>query len=154
MLKNWASHSEQQDRPSNAEKTLGRLRSIIPTWSCWLLVTTSPTNHRPTNFWNFENHFFTLKSNCEKGCNLLLNWYRKSISTIERVIYIYIYVCVCVEFLASHFNDLSCCISKFTAWAMIEELSIHRRLHTFLISREKKTRVKHGYADLSSWFEF
>ena len=36
---------------------------------------------------------------------------------------IYICVCVCVEFLASHFNDLS----KFTGWAIMEELSIRRR---------------------------
>ena len=59
-----------------------------------------------------------------------------------------------VEFLASHFNDLSRCISKFTGLAIVEELSIRRRLGTFLISRGQKMRVKHCYADLSSWCEF
>ena len=63
---------------------------------------------------------------------------------------IYIYI----EFLASHFNDLSCCISKFTGWVIIEELSIHRWLCTFLVSRGQKICVKHCYADLSSWYEF
>ena len=49
--------------------------------------------------------------------------YRKSISIIERVVYIYIYIHV--EFLASHCSDLSRCISKFTGWVIIEP-SIHR----------------------------
>ena len=51
-----------------------------------------------------------------------------------------IYIYVCVEFLASHFNDLFCCISKFTRWAIVQELSIRRRLRTFLISWGQKTR--------------
>ena len=72
------------------------------------------------------------------------------------MIYIYKYVCmcvcVCVEFLASHFCDLSRCISKFTGWVIIEELSIRRRLRIFLISLGQKTRVKHCYVDLSSWY--
>ena len=55
--------------------------------------------------------------------------------------------------MASHFNDLSRCISKFTGWAIIE-LSKRRGLHTFLISRGQKTRVKHCYVDLSSWYDF
>ena len=38
-------------------------------------------------------------------------------------------------------------------WAIIEELSIRRRLRTFLISWGLKTRVKHYYVDLSSWYE-
>ena len=58
--------------------------------------------------------------------NFRLNWYTKSIAIIERShIYIYIYV----EFLASHFN-----LSKFTGWAIKEELSIRRRPRTFLVS--------------------
>ena len=57
---------------------------------------------------------------------------------------------MCVEFLASNFNDLSRCISKFTGWVIIEELSIRRRLRTFLISWGQKMRVKHCYVDLSS----
>ena len=55
-----------------------------------------------------------------------------------------------VEFLASHFNDLS----KFTGWAMIEELSTRRRPRTFLVSWGQKNRVKYCYVDLSSWYGF
>ena len=43
--------------------------------------------------------------------------------------------------------------SEFTGWAIIEELSIRRRLHTFLISCGQKMRVKHCYVDLSTWYE-
>ena len=39
-------------------------------------------------------------------------------------------------------------------WAIIEELSIRRRLCIFLISWGQKTRVKHCYVELSSWYEF
>ena len=39
------------------------------------------------------------------------------------------------------------CKSEFTGWAIIEELSIRRRLRTFLISWGQKTRVKHCYVD-------
>ena len=66
----------------------------------------------------------------------------------------YIYIYIYVEFLASHFGDLSRCISKFTGWATKEELSIRRRLHTFLISCGQKTHVKHCYVDVSSWCDF
>ena len=53
------------------------------------------------------------------------------------------------------FNDLTqvCKPSEFTGWAIIEELSMRRRLHTFLISWGQKTRVKHCYVDLSWWYE-
>ena len=40
---------------------------------------------------------------------------------------------------------------KLTGWAIIEELSIRRRLHTFVINWGQKTRVKHCYVNLSSW---
>ena len=40
---------------------------------------------------------------------------------------------------------------KFTGWAIVEELSIRRRLRTFLISCGQKTSVKHCYVDLSLW---
>ena len=63
-------------------------------------------------------------------------------------------MCVCVAFLASHFSDFSRCISKFTGWVIIEELSIRRRLPTFLISRGQKMCVKHCHSDLSSWYAF
>ena len=46
------------------------------------------------------------------------------------------------------------CISKFTSWAIIEELSVRRRLRTFLINWGRKTCVKHCYVELSSWYEF
>ena len=70
---------------------------------------------------------------------------------LSRASYIYnIYV----EFLAWHFNDLSqVCKSEFNGWAIIEELSIRRRLRTFLISWGQKTHVKHCNVDLSSWYE-
>ena len=58
-------------------------------------------------------------------------------------LYVYIYINkVYVEFLASHFRDLSCCISKFTGWAIIEELSICRWPRTFRISWGQKNACK------------
>ena len=45
------------------------------------------------------------------------------------------------------------CKSEFTEWAIIEELSIRRRLRTFLISWGHKTCIKHCNVDLSSWYE-
>ena len=57
--------------------------------------------------------------------------YRKSMSIIE----IYIYI----EFLAAYIRDPSCCcLSKFIGWAIIEEMSKHRRVNTFLISWGQK----------------
>ena len=44
------------------------------------------------------------------------------------------------------------CKSEFTGWAIIK-LSIRRWRRTFLISWGQKTRVKHCYVDLSSWYE-
>ena len=92
----------------------------------------------------------------KKWCSLRLNWYRKSILLIEMVIsiYIYIYVLIYVEFLASHFNNLSRCISKFLGSKIIEELSKRRRPRTLLISQGQKTCVKHCYVDFSSWYDF
>ena len=77
--------------------------------------------------------------------------YSKSVSIIECDMYIYIYMSreTYVEFLASHFSDISRCLSKFTGWAMIEELSIRRRLRTFVISLGHKTRAKHFHINLS-----
>ena len=70
--------------------------------------------------------------------------------------YLYGYICIYVEFLASHFSNICrCTYQKFTGWAMIEDLAIRRRPGTFLISRrQKKTRVKYCYVDLSSWYGF
>ena len=134
-------------------KTLGHLRSLNPNMINHFAnqsQTSQLLKILKTNFFFKTFHEKKLKSG---AINLRLDWHRKSISIIERVIYTYICVCVCVEFLASHFNDLFRCISKFTRWAIIEELSIRRRLRTFLISWEQKTRVKHCYVDLSSWHE-
>ena len=61
---------------------------------------------------------------------------------IERVIAIY-----------SFFSDLSRGISKFTGWPIIE-LSIRRRVRTFVISWGQTTRVKHCCVNLSLWYEF
>ena len=74
-----------------------------------------------------------------KAINPRLNWYNQ-----ERHIYI----------LSSWLNNLSqVCKSEFTRWAIIEELSIRRRLCTFLISWGQKTHMKHCNVDLSSWYE-
>ena len=43
--------------------------------------------------------------------------------------------CVCVEFLAKHFSDLSHC--RFIGWAILEELSIRRRLRTSVGDRKR-----------------
>ena len=68
---------------------------------------------------------------------------------LSRASYIYINV----ELLAWHFNDLSqVCESDFTWWAIIE-LSIRRRLRTFLTSWGQITHVKHCNVDLLSWYE-
>ena len=53
----------------------------------------------------------------------------------------------CIEFLASYFRDPSdpaenSGISKSTGWAIIEELSIRRRVRTFLVSWGQTTLVK------------
>ena len=89
----------------------------IPTRSWWLLVTTSPTNHKPANFWKFWKPFFlhwketwesgviAYWSNKENPHRLSRGWliykYIHQVSTkfFDQVIYI--------EFLASHFKDLS-----------------------------------------------
>ena len=44
-------------------------------------------------------------------------------------------------------------ISKSTGWAIIEELSIRRRVRTFLVSWGQTTCVKNCYVDLSSSYE-
>ena len=57
--------------------------------------------------------------------------YRKSISIIELFISIYIDI---YRFLGiANFSDPPGSISKFTGWAIIEELSKRQRVRTFLI---------------------
>ena len=72
---------------------------------------------------------------------------------IERVTIYIIYIYEYVKLSASRFSDLAR-YKKITGWAIIEELSIRRRLRIFLISWGQKTHVKHCYVDLSSWYEF
>ena len=75
--------------------------------------------------------------------------YRKSMSIIERVLYIlyfiYIYILVhrvlgimIYSWLPAVYRNLG----KFTGWAIIEELSIRRRVRLFLISWGQKTCEK------------
>ena len=129
-------------------KTLGHPRSINR--NMIIHFANQSHIHRPANFWKLKKKIlfkYFMTRNCEKWCNQsdIENPY-----WLSRASYIYIYVCVW------HFNDISqvCKPSEFTGWAIIEELSIRRRLHTFLISWGQKTRVKHCYVDLSSWYEF
>ena len=79
-------------------------------------------------------------------------------------IYVYmynIYIYIHVEFLASHFSDLSRSLEKFTGWAIIEELSIRRRLCTFFISWGQKTCMLYWFivvirilvCDCMYWYE-
>ena len=56
--------------------------------------------------------------------------------------------------MSSSWHHILACISKFTGWTIIKELSIRRRLRTFLISWGQKTHAKHSYVDLSLWYEF
>ena len=125
---------EKLTRPTlERRKTLGHLRSINPdminhyakqSQTCQLLKILK------------KLFFFSNKGNVKSGTiDFRLNWYRKSILN---------------QFLASHFNDLS----KFTGWAIIEELSIRRWPRTFLVSWGQKNRVKYCYVDLSSWYGF
>ena len=60
----------------------------------------------------------------------------------------YMYICGVLGITFSRSVPLY--ISKFTGWAIIEELSICRRPGTFLINWGPKTRVKYCYVDLSS----
>ena len=59
----------EQYRRWNADKPSAALDPYIPTW-----LTTSSANHRPANFWKSFFFFETLEGNCEKLCNLMLNW--------------------------------------------------------------------------------
>ena len=64
-------------------------------------------------------------------------------------------ISIYVAFLASIFlRPFPPYRSKITGWAIIEELSICRRVHTFLISWGQKKHVTHYNVDLSSWYEF
>ena len=87
-------------------------------------------------------HRMSLNKNC--GCMIfsVAYPYRKSMSIIERVIYIYIY-----QVLGIIYSRSLPCLSKSTGWAITEGLSIRRRVCTFLISWGQKTCEKHCYVD-------
>ena len=82
-------------------------------------------------------------------------------STIENInICISIYICI-YSYISSFLHHIFAIppaensgISKSTGWAIIEELSIRRRVRTFLVSWGQTTRVKNCYVDLSSSYEF
>ena len=74
--------------------------------------------------------------------------------------YQYIYICI-HSYISSFWHHIFAIppaensgISKSTGWAIIEELSIRRRVHTFLVSWGQTTRVNNCYVDLSSSYEF
>ena len=82
-------------------------------------------------------------------------------STIENInIYISIYICI-YSYISSFWHHIFAIppaensgISKSTGWALIEKLSIRRRVRTFLVSWGQTTCVKNCYVDLSSSYEF
>ena len=82
-------------------------------------------------------------------------------STIESInIYQYIYIYI-YSFISSFWHNIFAIppaenngISKSTGWAIIEEMSIRRRVRTFLVSWGQTTRVKNCYVDLSSSYHW
>ena len=74
--------------------------------------------------------------------------YRKSMSIIERVIYIYISSSWHHIFHIFAIPPVFSCLSKSTGWAIIEDLSIRRRVCTFLIRWGQKTCEKDCYVVL------
>ena len=135
------------------QKTLGHLRSINSNMIIHF-ANQSQTCQLLKILTNFFFQTFHEKKLWSGAISPRLNWYRKSTWIIKSVIYIYIYIYM----LSSWYNILTISPivpiwSEFTGWAIIEELSIRRRLSTFLISCGQKTHVKHCYVDLSSWHE-
>ena len=79
---------------------------------------------------------------------------------IENKSRILIYICI-YSYISSFWHHIFAIppvensgISKSTGWAIIEQLSIGRRVRTFLVSWGQTTRVKNCYVDLSSSYEF
>ena len=93
--------------------------------------------------WYFSSH--SRQVNVTTWFLVLLTDKENTIDYREGDIYIHIYIIV--EFLASHFSDLS----RFTGWTIIEELSVRRRLRIFLISWGQKTQAK-ACKTLLCWF--
>ena len=137
--------THHKTRPTlKRRKTLGHLRSINPnkiihyanqSQTCQLLKILKKLFF----FQRFHEKKLWIVVQSISGWTDIENPYR-----LSRASYTYIYWVLGI-------NDHS--HRKFTGWAIIEELSIRRRLRTFLISWGLKTRVKHCYVDLSSWYE-
>ena len=126
-------------------KTLGHLRSINPNMIIIHFANQSQTCQLLKILKNcfffqtfHEKKLWKVKQSIS-GWTDIENPYRLSRAS-------YTYVCRVLGI-----NDLS--HRKFTGWAIIEGLSICRRLRTFIISWGLKTRVKHCHVDLSSWYE-
>ena len=140
-------------------KTLGHLRSINHN----MVIYFANQSQTCQLLKNLKNIFFSNISWKEtvKWCNQSqVELIQKiHIDYQERHIYIYTYIYIHIYNMSSScYNILTISPSvpvwsEFTGWAIIEKLSIRRRLRTFLISCEQKTSVKHCYVDLSSWYE-
>ena len=126
-------------------KTLGHLRSI----NCNLIINFANQSQTSQLLKISKNTFFFklfMKRNCEKWRNQSQVKLIKKIHIDYQEHHIYIYMS------SSWHNILTIsprwCKSEFTGLAIIEELSIRRRLRTFLISWGQKTCVKHCNVDL------
>ena len=100
-------------------------------------------------FWGYISEFLIgLTISVTIVCSVAYR-YRKSISIIELFVSI---ISIYIGFLATNFWRS---LSKFTGWAIIEELSIRGRVRRFLSSWGQRAHVKLYNIDLSSydfWF--
>ena len=133
-----------ETRPTlERRKTLGHLRSINPN-----MINHYANQSQTCQLLKIAKNIFFSKQKIWKVVQSISGW--TDIENPYRLSRGRIYKLIDVEFLASHFNNLS----KFTGWAIIEEVSIRRRPRTFLVSWGQKTCVKYCYVDLSSWYGF
>ena len=128
-----------------------RVHKVSRTWTCLSTVHLLSDGMHKKDDWNMW-----LDLSFVNTTNFLISV--KSISdSYQNVVYIsnwwYWYTCISSS---CHliFSKISCGISKFTEWAMKEELSKYPRVRTFLISWGQEMHIKHYYVDLSSWSEF
>ena len=102
--------------------------------------------------WTHKRHLITHHIRWAMGCvSIMISVayrYRKSISIIELFVSI---ISIYIGFLATNFYRS---LSKFTGWAIIQELSKRRRVRRFLNSWGQRAHVKPYNIDLSSWYEF
>ena len=118
----------------------GKMNSLWPSYSIWWLVIWC---HSDTNWQQRSGSTLAQLINGSVAYR-----YRKSISIIELFVSM---ISIYIEFLATNFYRS---LSKFTGWAIIEELSIRRRVRQFLSSGGQRAHVKHYNIDLSAWYEF